>query len=160
MDIGSEILSWEGHFVRESLYMLLFESISISLCVLNGVHLLIFRVCAKKKGNKCMYIVSFSIECIYWSLRLLYWVSCLWKFMCKLSRGSHLLMSIPLCILRVRDKWPFPRDSRSLSSPSLHTLVIWLFSITWFGWISGHSFSFDLFVLFMVFHLSCYIVLC
>ena len=70
-----------------------------------------------------MYIVSFFIECIYWSFRLLYWVSCLWKFVCELLRGYHLLVSISLCILRVRDKWPFPRDSGSLSSPSLHTLV-------------------------------------
>ena len=102
----------------------------------------------------CVDTVFFFIECIYWSLRLLYWVSFLWKFMCKLLRGSHLLMSISLCILRVRDKWPFPKDSRSLSSPSLHTLVILLFSITWFRWISGHSFSFDLFDLLIVFHSS------
>ena len=83
----------------------------------------------------CMYIVPFSIECIYWSLRLLYWVSCLWKFVCELSRDYHLLVSILLYILRVRDKWPFPRDSRSLSSPSLHTLVNWLFFMAWFEWI-------------------------
>ena len=90
-------------------------------------HLLIFRVCAgkrkKEEVNKCMYIVSFFIECIYWSLRLLYWVSCLWKFVCELLRGYHFLVSISLCILCVRDKWLFPRDSESLSSPSLHTLV-------------------------------------
>ena len=77
----------------------------------------------KEEVNKRMYIVSFFIECIYWSFRLLYWVSCLWKFVCELLRGYHLLVSISLCILRVRDKWPFPRDSGSLSSPSLHTLV-------------------------------------
>ena len=76
MDIGLKILSWKCHFFRESLSTSLFESISISLCILNGVHLLIFRVCTgkkkwmKKKGNKRMYIVSSSIECIYWSLRL------------------------------------------------------------------------------------------
>ena len=46
MDIGSEILSWECHLVRESLYMSLFESTSISLCILKGAHFLIFRVCA------------------------------------------------------------------------------------------------------------------
>ena len=62
----------------------------------------------KKKGNKCMYIVSFSIECIYWSLRLLYWVSCLWKFICELSGGSHLFVPILLCILCVREGWHFP----------------------------------------------------
>ena len=32
-----------------------------------------------------MYTVSSSIECIYWSLRLLYWVSWLWKFVCEFS---------------------------------------------------------------------------
>ena len=81
-------------------------------------------------------------------------VSCLWEFICELSRNSHLLVSI-LCILRVREKWHFPRDFESLSSPSLHTLVIWLFSMTWFEWISAHSFSFDLFVHLMVFHSPC-----
>ena len=161
MDIGSEIFSWEGHFVGESVYMSLFESISISLCILNGARLLIFKVCASIKNNNnkhmyvCMYTVPSSIECIYWSLRLLYWVSCLWKFVCELSGCSHLLVPISLCILCVRDKWHFPRDFRSLSSPSLHTLVIWLFFMTWFEWISAHSFSFDLFVLLMVFHSPC-----
>ena len=51
---------------------------------------------------------------------------------------------ISLCILR-----------GSLSSPLLHTLVIWLFSMIWFEWISAHSFSFDLFVLLMIFHSPC-----
>ena len=46
-------------------------------------------------------------------------------------------------------------DSESLSFPSLHTLVIWLFFMTWFEWISAHSFSFNLFVHLMVFHSSC-----
>ena len=52
MDIGSEILSWEGHLVRESLPTSLFESISISLCILSGAHLLTFGVCASKKIKK------------------------------------------------------------------------------------------------------------
>ena len=95
------------------------------------------------------------IECIYWSLRLLYWVSCLWKFVCELSRDYHLLVSILLCILHVRDKWHFPKDSRSLSSPFLHTLVNWLFFMAWFEWISARSFSFNLFVSLMVFHSPC-----
>ena len=64
-------------------------------------------------------------------------------------------MPILLCILRVRNRWPFLRDSGSLFSPSLHTLVIWPFSMTWFEWISAHSFSFDLFVHLMVFHSPC-----
>ena len=87
MDISSEILSWESHLVKESLPTSLFESISISLCILRWAHLLIFRVCAskknemkkkkrkkEKKGNKsmhlCMYTMSFFVECIYWSVRL------------------------------------------------------------------------------------------
>ena len=53
MDIGSEILSWEDHLVRESSCTSLFESISIPLCILRGVHLLIFRVWGgKKKTNE------------------------------------------------------------------------------------------------------------
>ena len=100
----------------------------------------------------CLYTVSFSIECVHWSLRLLYWVSCLWKFICELLGGFHLLVPISLCILCVRDEWPSLRDSGSLFSPSLHTLVIWLFSMTWFEWISAHSFSFDIFVHLIVFH--------
>ena len=51
MDIGSEILSWEGHLVRESSCISLLESISIPLCILRGVHLLIFRVWGGKKKN-------------------------------------------------------------------------------------------------------------
>ena len=39
MGIGLEILNWEGHFVREGLYTSLFESMSISLCILSEVHL-------------------------------------------------------------------------------------------------------------------------
>ena len=105
--------------------------------------------------NKRMYTMSFSIEYLYWPLKVPFvLVSCLWEFICELSRDSHLLVSI-LCTLHARDKWPFLRDSRSLSSPSLHTLVIWLFSMTWFEWISAHSFSFDLFVHLTVFHSPC-----
>ena len=103
----------------------------------------------------CVYTMFFFIECMYWSLRLLYLVSCLWKFVCELRGGFHLLMPILLCILHERDKWHFPRDSGSLSSPSLHILVIWLLSMTWFEWISAYSFSFDLFVHLMVFHSPC-----
>ena len=162
MDVSSKILNLEGHLGRESSLTSLFESISISLCILKKVHLLIFRVCAgkrkkkekkeKEKSNKHMYTMSSFIKCLYWSLRLLYRVSCLWKFVCEISRGSHLFVSISLCILCVTDKLHFPRDFESLSSPSLHTLVIWLFSMTSFEWISAHSFFFNLFVLLMISH--------
>ena len=117
MDIGLEILNWEGHFVRESSCTSLFKSISISLWIFNGVHLLMF--------------------------------------VCELSGNYHLLVSILLCILCVRDKWHFPRDSRSLSFLSLHTLVNWLFSMAWFEQISANSFSFDLFVPLIIFHSPC-----
>ena len=49
MDVSLEILNLEGHLVRESSLTSLFESISISLCILREVHLLIFRVCASKR---------------------------------------------------------------------------------------------------------------
>ena len=39
MDVGSEILNWEGHFFRESLYTTLFKNIFVSLCILSGAHL-------------------------------------------------------------------------------------------------------------------------
>ena len=49
MDVSSEILNLEGHLVRESSPTSLFESISISLCILREVHLLIFKVCTSKR---------------------------------------------------------------------------------------------------------------
>ena len=103
----------------------------------------------------CMYTVLFSIKCRYWSLRLtllsqLLMKVCMWSF-----RDLPFLMPISLCSLRVRDKWHFPKGFESLSSPSLHTLVIWLFSMTWFEWISAHSFSFDIFVSLMIFRSPC-----
>ena len=63
MDIGSEILSLEGHLVRESSPTSLFKSISISLCIMKGTHLLIFRVCAGKRKKEevisaCMYVYN------------------------------------------------------------------------------------------------------
>ena len=104
-----------------------------------------------------MYIYSVILHWVYILdiKSCLFLVNCLWEFVCELSWGSHLLVSISLFILRVRNKWPFPKDSGSLSSPSLHTLVIWLFSMAWFEWIRAHSFSFDLFVPLMVFHSHC-----
>ena len=46
-----------------------------------------------------MYTVSFSIEYVYWSLRLLYWVSCLWEFVCELS-DVFLSFCFPFCLSR------------------------------------------------------------
>ena len=39
MNIGSEILSWNDHLVKESSSTSLFESILISLCILSETHL-------------------------------------------------------------------------------------------------------------------------
>ena len=103
----------------------------------------------------CMYTVSFSIECRYWSLITILLSRLLMKVHMWAFRDRHFLVPVWLCILRVRDKRSFRRDSGSLSSPSLHTLVIWPFSMTWFEWISTYSFSFDLFVPLMVFHWPC-----
>ena len=52
MDVGLEILSWEGYLGRESLYTSVFGSVSILLWILNRVRLLIFKVCAGKKKKR------------------------------------------------------------------------------------------------------------
>ena len=67
MDVSLEILNLEGHLVRESSLTSLFESISISLCILREVHLLIFRVCASKrkkmKKNEKEKVINTCIQC-------------------------------------------------------------------------------------------------
>ena len=56
-----------------------------------------------------MYVYNVLLHwvCILAIESCLFLVSCLREFVCELSGGSHLLVSISLCILRVRDKWPF-----------------------------------------------------
>ena len=59
----------------------------------------------------CMYVCMVSSsECIYWSLRVALLIQlltrvCMWAF-----KGYYLFVSIVLCIMCVRDRWPFPRD--------------------------------------------------
>ena len=56
-----------------------------------------------------MYVYNVLLHwvCILAIESCLFLVSCLREFVRELSGGSHLLVSISLCILRVRDKWPF-----------------------------------------------------
>ena len=108
----------------------------------------------------CMYIVSFSIKCIYQSLRLASLSRLLMRVCMRAFRHPPILVSISLCILHVRDKWPFPRDSGSLSSPSLHTLVIWLFPwLDLSGLVIIHFLSIYLFLSWYFIRLA-YIVFC
>ena len=108
----------------------------------------------------CMYIVSFSIKCIYQSLRLASLSRLLMRVCMRAFRHPPILVSISLCILHVRDKWPFPGDSGSLSSPSLHTLVIWLFPwLDLSGLVIIHFLSIYLFLSWYFIDLA-YIVLC
>ena len=142
------------------LSILVFESVFISLCILNGAHFFYIQSMHREKKEKrkayvCMYTMSFSIECVYWLLRVVFLSQLLMKVHMWAFKCSSLFMPISLCILCVRDEWPFPKDFRSLSSLSLHTLVIWLFSMTWFKRISAHLSSFYLFILLMVSHSSC-----
>ena len=81
------------------------------------------------------YVMDTGLEIFSWEGHLIKESSCTLLFES---------IFISLCILR-----------GSLSSPLLHTLVIWLFSMIWFEWISAHSFSFDLLVLLMIFHSPC-----
>ena len=48
-----------------------------------------------------------------------------WEFVCELSEIPCYLYCfvIPIC---ERDEWPSPKDSESLSFPSLHSLLMWL----------------------------------
>ena len=81
----------------------------------------------KKVIRACIYVCiqcHFLLSVYIGQWGLLLWVSCLWEFVCELSDTRFSLCLFHYVFLRVRDKWPFPRDSGSLSSPSLHTLVI------------------------------------
>ena len=101
MDIGLETLNWKCHFVRESLYTPLFESICISLCILIWAHLFIFRVCTgkrKKKWKKMKKrkekkkVISACIQCHPpLSVYIGHW---------KLPFFSQLLMRVPMWTFR------------------------------------------------------------
>ena len=83
-----------------------------------------------------MYIVFSIIEHVYWYLRVI--LSSM--FVVESSYVSFLRSSF-LCIhfvifLWEWDEWPSPRDSRSLSFPSLHSLLMWLHSMFDLSWSS------------------------
>ena len=79
----------------------------------------------------CMYIVSFSIECIYWALRAVFFGQLLMRVRMWAFRHPPFLIPILLCILHVRDKWPFPRDSDHCL---LHQSIHWWFGCSsWLG---------------------------
>ena len=81
-----------------------------------------------------MCIVFSIIECVYWYLRVI---------LLSMFVDESLYVSFPrpyiICIhfvifLWEWDEWPSPRDSRSLSLPSLHSLLMWLhfmFDLSW-----------------------------
>ena len=83
-----------------------------------------------------MCIVFSIIEHVYWYLRVI--LSSM--FVVESSYVSFLRSSF-LCIhfvifLWEWDEWPSPRDSRSLSFPSLHSLLMWLHSMFDLSWSS------------------------
>ena len=83
-----------------------------------------------------MCIVFSIIERVYWYLRVI--LSSM--FVVESSYVSFLRSSF-LCIhfvifLWEWDEWPSPRDSRSLSFPSLHSLLMWLHSMFDLSWSS------------------------
>ena len=108
----------------------------------------------------CMYIVSFSIECIYWALRAVFFGQLLMRVRMWAFRHPPFLIPILLCILHVRDKWPFPRDSDHCL---LHQSIHWRFGCSsWLGLSRSmliHFPSICLFLLWYFIHLA-YIVLC
>ena len=100
------------------------KKVTMSLCILIGAHILVLRLCAKKKGTGVyMYVLSYSIEPVVviedCFIEFIYW----WEFVCELSNPSPLGVCL-VCFVRERDEWPFPKDSGLLSLLSFHPLVI------------------------------------
>ena len=127
----------------------------MSLCILIGAHILVLRLCAKKKGTGVyMYVLSYSIEHVVvikdCFVEFIYW----WEFICELSNPSPFGVCL-VHFVRERDEWPFPRDSGLLSLLSFHPLVIWSFSMSWFEQISACLISFRPIVLHTLFHSPC-----
>ena len=61
---------------------------------------------------------------------------CYWEFVCELSEILFFLYSLYHISLWEWDEWPSPRDSGSLSFPSLYSLLMWLHSIFDLRWSS------------------------
>ena len=96
-----------------------------------------------------MSIVFSIIECVYWYLRVI-----LSRMFVVESSYESFLGSSFLCIhfvifLWEWDEWPSPRDSRSLSFSSLHSLLMWLHSMFDLSWSS-------LFFVYSLFHYHSY----
>ena len=79
-----------------------------------------------------MYIVFFSFEYIYTFEGYFIEYVCWWEFICELLETIFSLYPLCYILLSVRDECLSLRDSRSLSSPSSHPLMMWLFSMFWF----------------------------
>ena len=73
-----------------------------------------------------MCIVFSIIEYVSWCLRVIFieYVR-YWEFVCELSKIPCYLYCFVISICE-RDEWPSPKDSESLSFPSLHSLLMWL----------------------------------
>ena len=135
IDIGSEILNWEDHLVRESSSTSLFESISISLCILGITHLLIFKIYIgkRKKKSACIYICiqchfPLSLYIVNWELSFL--VNCLWEFVFKLSKVliSSCLSCYVLYVWEIDDLFLETSDHYLL-----HHYIHWWFDC--FSWL-------------------------
>ena len=90
----------------------------------------------KKEGKISTYAYVHSIlhcwACILISEGHFIEYDCRWEFVCELLETLFYLY--PLChvLLSVKDECLSLRDSRSLSSPSSHLLMMWLFSMFWY----------------------------
>ena len=78
-----------------------------------------------------MCIVFLIIEYVSWCLRVIFieYVR-YWGFVCELSEIPCYLYCFVISICE-RDEWPSPKDSESLSFPSLHSLLMWLHFMFW-----------------------------
>ena len=109
-----------------------------------------------------MYVYNVLLHwvCILAIESCLFLVSCLREFVRELSGGSHLLVSISLCILRVGDKWPFLGTQDHCL---LHHYIHWWFNCSSWLDLSGlvliHFLSIYLFLSWYFIRLA-YIVLC
>ena len=73
-----------------------------------------------------MCIVFSIIGYVYWCLGVIFieYVR-YWEFVCELSEIPGYLYCSVISICE-REEWPSPKDSESLSFPSLHSLLMWL----------------------------------
>ena len=91
-----------------------------------------------------MCIMFLIMEYVYWCLRVIFieYVR-YWEFVCELFEIPCYLYCFVISIYE-RDEWPSPKDSESLSFPSLYSLLMWLhfmFDLS----LSPHFFTYSLF---------------